>query len=128
MASKEKKPDGNKISVLISDQLDKRYEVVKKSGLPANVVFKGKKVNWVTNFGFRPRPGISIAQDKLDNQGFMKAALEEAYTIRLAKAGDNLVYYDGSSPQGMAYTPSNAKLGDMVEATLQAGDPPVGWG
>ena len=126
MAKKEKKPDGKKITVVISDKLDKRYEVVKKSGLPANIFYKGKKVNWVTNFGFRPKPGISVAQSKLDNQGFMKDALEEAYTIKLAKAGENLVYYDGSKAQGLAYTPSNAKIGDMIEATLQAGDPPIG--
>jgi hypothetical protein len=127
MAKKEKKPDGNKITVIISDNLDKRYDVVKKSYLPANIVFKGKKVNWVTNFGFKPKPGISVAQSKIDNQGLMKGALEEAYTIRLAKAGEDLVYYDGSDAQGLAYTPSNAKMGDMVEAALQAGDPPIGW-
>lgn len=127
MAKKEKKPDGNKITVIISDKLDKRYEVVKKSGLPANIIYKGKKVNWVTNFGFKPKPGISVAQSKLDNQGFMKDDLEEAYTIRLAKAGENLVYYDGSNAQGLAYDPPNATMGETVEATLQAGDPPVGW-
>lgn len=127
MAKKEKKPDGNKITVIISDKLEKLYEVVKKSGLPANIVYKGKKVNWVTNFGFKPKPGISVAQSKLDNQGFMKHDLEEAYTIRLAKAGENLVYYDGSNAHGLAYAPSNAKMGGMVEAKLQAGDPPVGW-
>ena len=41
MAKKEKKPDGKKITVVISDKLDKRYEVVKKSGLPANIIYKG---------------------------------------------------------------------------------------
>lgn len=128
MPSKEKKPDGNKIIVIISDKLDKRYDVVKKSNLPADITFKGKKVSWITSFGFRPKPGISVAQSELDNQGFMKDALEEAYSIKLAKAGEDLVYYDGSNPQGLTYTPSNAKMGDMVEATLQAGDPPVGWG
>ncbi len=121
------KPDGQKITVIVSDNLNRRYDVIKKPNTSPSNTYKGKPIKWVTSFGFKPKPGISVAQSKLDNQGFMKGDLEESFTIKLAKDGTTLVYYDGSELRELSYKPKNAKMGDTVEATLKAGDPPVGW-
>jgi hypothetical protein len=123
----QRKPGNENIFVNVSDILDQRYEVVPKTTTPSANTYKGKPVTWVASYGFRPKKGINIAQGKLDAQGFMQGNLEQDYTIQLAKAGNVLVYDDGTGLQELAYSPANAPMGDMVQATLAAADPPVGW-
>lgn len=122
-----KKPDGQKITVKISDALDRRYNVVKKPNPSPSNSYKGAPIAWVTTFGFQPKAGVNVAQGKLDTMGLLKGDLEESYSIELVKDGELLVYYDGSELRDLPYIPKNAKNGDMVEANLRSGDPAVGW-
>jgi hypothetical protein len=125
--AKDKQPDGQKITVRISDNLDRWYAVKKKSNKSPIHEHKGKPIKWVTCFGFALNPGVERGNRKLDSDGFMLGELEEVYTIHLIKEGDELVHYDGKEISALDYSPSDARLGDMVQATLKAGDPPIGW-
>jgi hypothetical protein len=121
------KPDGQKITVRVSDTLDRLYAVKKKANKSPFHEFKGKTIKWVACFGFTLKPGVGQGNRKLDSDGFINGDLEEAYTINLTKDGDELVYYDGEKISTLTFSPANAKAGEMVRATLKAGDPPVGW-
>ncbi len=125
--TKAKKPDGEKITVRVSEILDQWYEVKKKPNKSPIHEHKGKPIKWVTCFGFALNPGVERGNRKLDSDGFMLGELEEVYTIHLIKEGDELVHYDGKQISALDYSPSDARLGDMVQATLKAGDPPIGW-
>lgn len=125
--AKDKQPDGQKITVRISDNLDRWYAVKKKSNKSPIHEHKGKPIKWVTCFGFALNPGVERGNRKLDSDGYMMGDLEEVYTIHLIKEGDELVHYDGKQISALNYSPSDARLGDMVQATLKAGDPPIGW-
>jgi hypothetical protein len=125
--AKDKQPDGQKITVRISDNLDRWYAVKKKSNKSPIHEHKGKPIKWVTCFGFALNPGVERGNRKLDSDGFMLGELEEVYTIHLIKEGDELVHYDGKQISALDYSPPDARLGDMVQATLKAGDPPIGW-
>jgi hypothetical protein len=122
-----RKPDGEKITVIVSDHLDGRYGVMAKANMAPSNTYKGKSIKWVASFGFKPKAGIAIAQNRLDKHGFMKGELDESYDIELVKEGEVLVYYDGSTLKEVAYRPQNAKMGDLVQATFKESDPPVGW-
>jgi hypothetical protein len=126
--AKDKQPDGQKITVRISDNLNQWYTVKKKPNKSPFNEYNGKPIQWVTCFGFALNPGIERGQRKLDSDGFIISELEEAYTISLTKDGNQLVYYDGKKIETLDYSPVNAKRGDTVQATLKAGDPAIGWG
>ncbi len=125
--SKDIKPDGPKVTVRVSDNLDKRYDVRKKPNKAPSHDDKGRPIQWVACFGFALKKGVDKGNLKLDDEDFIKGELEEAYTISLPKDGDDLVYYDGKQIKTLAYSPGNAKPGDAVRATLKIGDPPIGW-
>jgi hypothetical protein len=125
--TKDKQPDGQKITVRISDNLERWYTVKKKPNQSPIHEHKGKPIKWVTCFGFALNPGVEQGNRKLDGNGYMMGELEEVYTIHLIKEGDELVHYDGKQISALDYSPSDARLGDMVQATLKAGDPPIGW-
>jgi hypothetical protein len=125
--TKDKKPDGEKITVRVSENLHQRYEVRKKPNKSPLHEHHGKPIKWVTCFGFALNPGVERGSRKLDEDGFLAGELEEEYTIHLTKEGDELVHFDGQKISALAYSPSDAKEGDMVQATLKLGDPPIGW-
>jgi hypothetical protein len=125
---KDKKPDGEKIIVRVSDNLHQRYTVKKKPNKSPIHEHKGKAIKWVTCFGFALNPGVEQGERNLDDDGFISGDLEEFYTIHLVKEGDELVHYDGNKISELPYEPVDARLGDMVQATLKLGDPPIGWG
>jgi hypothetical protein len=125
--SKDIKPDGQKLTVRISDTLDQWYTVKKKPNKAPKHDDKGRPIQWVACFGFALKPGVGQGNRKLDSDGFISGELEEAYTISLTKDGDQLVYYDGKKIEALAYSPGNARPGDTVRATLKVGDPPIGW-
>ena len=125
--TKDKKPDGEKIIVRVSDNLHQRYTVKKKPNKSPIHQHKGKPIKWVTCFGFALNPGVEQGERNLDMDGYIAGELEEFYTIHLIKEGDGLVHYDGDKISELAYSPSDAEMGDMVQATLKLGDPPIGW-
>lgn len=124
---KDIKPDGQKITVRVSDTLDRLY-AVKKKAIKSPNEHEGKPIKWVAYFGFTLKEGVGQGNRKLDSHGFITGDLEETYTISLTKDGDQLVYYDGKKINTLAFSPKNAKSGETVEATLKAGDPAIGWG
>jgi hypothetical protein len=111
------------LSVHHSDALDEKYEVAEKAFppdlLPQHGTYQGQPVHWIANFGYVHK-GTRAAPPE---------TLEEAYDIELAaqpQLGAQLVYFDGSAVQPLATRPSDATPGKL-KATLNLGDPPIGW-
>lgn len=125
--TRDKKPDGEKIIVKVSENLHQRYAVKKKPNKSPIHEHKGKPIKWVTCFGFALNPGVEQGEQSLDVDGYIAGELEESYTIHLTKEGDELVHYDGNQISELPYSPANARMGDKVQATLKLGDPPIGW-
>jgi hypothetical protein len=125
--TKDKKPDGEKIIVRVSENLHQRYSVEKKPNKSPIHVHKGKPIKWVTCFGFALNPGVEQGERILGDDGYIAGELEEFYTIHIVKEGDALVHYDGNKISELDYLPADANMGDMVQATLKLGDPPIGW-
>ena len=113
----------SKLSVHHSDALDDKYSVAEKD-LPADLATKhthynGRQVHWITNFGFQHKATGATAATRL----------EESYDIELdapPEAQAQHVYFDGTAVQPLPTRPSDATPG-KVKATLDLGDPPIGW-
>lgn len=113
----------DKISIHHSDTLDTKYTVSEKP-FPANLLttyttYKGKSIRWVTNFGYQRK----------DNNANVRGTLEEDYEIEIDKDSNPnalLVYFDGTGVRELATRPSDTTPG-KVKATLNLGDPPIGW-
>jgi hypothetical protein len=125
--TRDKKPDGEKIIVKVSENLHQRYTVKKKPNKSPLHEHKVKPIKWVTCFGFALNPGVEQGEQNLDIDGYIAGELEEFYTIHLIKEGEKLVHYDGNKISELDYSPADAGMGDMVQATLKLGDPPIGW-
>lgn len=123
---KDIKPDGQKVTVRVSDTLDRLYAVEKKA-IESPDKHEGKDINWVAYFGFKLKKGVEKGNRKLDNHGFITGDLEEDYTISLPKEGDQLVCYDGEKINSLHFWTENAESGKTAHATLKAGDPAIGW-
>lgn len=122
---KDIKPDGQKVTVRVSDTLDRLYAVEKKA-IKSPDKHEGKDINWVAYFGFKLKKGVEKGNRKLDSHGFITGHLEDNYTISLPREGDQLVYYDGEI-HPLDFWPKNDESGKPVHATLKAGDPAIGW-
>jgi len=113
----------SKVSVHHSDNLAANYDVAEKDLPPdlhtVHTHYNGAPVSWMTNFGFRHKPsGQAVA-----------GHLEESYDIELdpgTRSNAALVYFDGAAVQPLATRPSDTTPG-KVKATLNLGDPPIGW-
>jgi hypothetical protein len=113
----------SKLSVHHSDQLDEKYHVAEKE-LPPDLMTKhthheGRPIHWVTNFGYRHKAsGAAVA-----------GQLEESYEVELERhehPDARLVFFDGTGVQPLEMRPSDTAPG-KVKASLNLGDPPIGW-
>jgi hypothetical protein len=110
----------SKISIHHSDHLDNKYTVSEKP-FPDNLqtTYNGKSIRWITNFGYQRK----------ENSAEVKGQLEENYDIEIEKDSNPnavLVYFDGASVKELTTRPSDTTPG-KIKATLNLGDPPVGW-
>lgn len=111
------------LSVHHSDTLDDKYDVAEKP-LPPDLstkhpTYQGKPVHWIGNFGYSHK-GTRAAPP---------THLEESYDLELDAHQNpeaHLVYFDGSAVQPLSTRPSDGTPG-RVKATLDLGDPPIGW-
>jgi hypothetical protein len=114
----------SQLSIHYSDRLDTQYTVDEKP-FPANLLtehaaYKGRRIRWITNFGFRRK----------DNAAAVTGTLDEDYAIELDQDPSPravLVFFDGSRVRELDARPSDTAPG-KVRATLNLGDPPIGWG
>lgn len=106
--------NAKKVTVVISDNLNGRFDVIEKA-LPADLpnTHNKKAITWVANFGFKPKPNQRVSASDLDQQGFMRL-LDEAYDIEFDREGVTKVYFDGSQVREW-------------HAGIKLGDPPVGF-
>ena len=114
----------SKLSVHHSEALDDKYDVSEKDFPPdlltKHAHYQGQPVHWIANFGYQHKATRAAPPTQL----------EEAYDIELdahPHPGAQLVYFDGSAVQPLATRPSESTPG-KVKATLNLGDPPIGWG
>jgi hypothetical protein len=113
----------SKLSVHHSEALDGKYDVVEKDFPPdmqaKHSRYNGHPIVWIANFGYRHKAtGAAVA-----------GRMEETYDIELDRPGEpraQLVYFDGAAVQPLATRPSDTAPG-KVKATLDLGDPPIGW-
>jgi hypothetical protein len=113
----------SQLSIHHSDALDEKYDVAEKDFPPdlttRHASYQGRRVQWIANFGFQHKATGAPAANRL----------EEPYEIELAPhpaPGAQLVYFDGTTVQPLPTRPSEATPG-KVKATLDLGDPPIGW-
>ena len=112
----------SKLSVHHSDALDQQYHVAEKDFPPElaqHTHHAGQPINWITNFGYRHKATGEAAAGQL----------HESYDIELdapASSAARLVYFDGTAVQPLATRASDTTAG-KVKATLNLGDPPIGW-
>ncbi len=111
------------IAVHHSDAIDAKYTVAEKAFPPdlmtKHTSFNGKPIHWIANFGYQHKATGAAAAGRLD----------EPYDIELAAhhiANAQLVYFDGAAVQPLPTRPSDTTPG-KVKATLDLGDPPIGW-
>ena len=112
-----------KLSVYHSDELDDQFHVAEKEFPPElasqHTHHKGRRIQWVANFGYRHKAtGAAVA-----------GRLEEYYDIELDQHADpdaSLVYFDGAAVEPLDARPSDTTPG-KVKASLNLGDPPIGW-
>ena len=112
------------IAVHHSESIDAKYAVAEKAFPPdlltKHAAFNGKPIHWIANFGYRHKTSGAAAAERL----------EEQYEIELDAHPNpqaQLVYFDGAAVQPLKTRPSDTRPG-RVKATLDLGDPPIGWG
>jgi hypothetical protein len=113
----------SQLSVHHSDHLDDTYDVAEKEFPPElttkHTHHEGQPIHWIANFGYRHKAsGAAVA-----------GRLEESYDIELDRHENpaaHLVYFDGTGVQPVEARPSDTAPG-KVKATLNLGDPPIGW-
>ena len=107
------------IDIVLGDEIENDYDVVEKDfpdDLPDSWLDpddkKEKKIRWISNFGLKKRDGAF--EEKLP-KGFK-------YQIEFPGSLGKLVYFDGSRVQKL----SGQLRGNIFQAELDLGDPPVG--
>jgi len=134
MPPKTQTLDNGKTKFIVSDNFDQRYQVNDKSvpgapdTVPANNPHKdkGKKINWVTKYGFKLKPGASAAGTNLDDHGFVKGNFSEKYTVQIEKLGNTVWCWDGSSLSEVPATTVSIDGKSYLQFTLDKGDPMLG--
>lgn len=111
------------LSVHHSDAIDSQYNVAEKAFPPGllatHTQYNGQPIQWMTNFGYQHKPSAAPVAGRM----------QEPYDIELnspAHPAAQLVYFDGAAVQPLATRPSDTTPG-KVKATLDLGDPPIGW-
>ena len=112
----------SKLSIHHSESLDDKYTVAEKDfppNLREHASYAGRPIQWIANFGYQHKASGAAAG----------ARLEEAYDVELdahQRPEARLVYFDGIAVQPLATRPSDTAPGKL-KATLDLGDPPIGW-
>ena len=113
----------SKLSIHHSESLHEKYNVAEKNFPPELLTkhthFNGRRIHWITNFGYQHKATGTPAAGRLD----------ETYDIELdphPEPDARLVYFDGITVQPLETRPSDTTPG-KVKATLDLGDPPIGW-
>jgi hypothetical protein len=105
------------VRVRLRGDVEADYDVVQKE-IPEslqNATYNGKPVRWINNFGVR-RKGRDQFEQRVS-----------AYELSLEKVeGAEYVYFDGQNIRGLGVAPDDEDAA-RVKATLDLGDPPVGW-
>ena len=134
MSSKTQSLDNGKTKFIVSENFDKKYNVSSKTipnvptTVPAESGHKdtGKTINWVAKYGFKTKPGVPIAKEKMDKDGFIKGSFSEKYTVRIAKTGETVWCWDGSTLTNEPYSTSSEGGKTYMDITLDKGDPYLG--
>ncbi len=108
------RPDQRPIQLRLTAAAAGQFTVWQKD-IPGDVpmTFAGKAITWVNNFGFK-----RVGSDRFEST-------VPAYTIELDQGPANAVLVVYDAPNVRALTPDS--VGQRVRATLELGDPPVGW-
>ena len=110
-------PVNRPVTIILTTEGARRYTVWQKD-IPDEIqgaTYQGSPVIWVNNFGLK-----RVGSDDYE------ATVSEPYTVILDEvpAEATAVYHDGRNVRPLGTTPAG---GGRVEATLDLGDPPVGW-
>ncbi len=114
------------VSVILDDEIDQVYVVMEKDfpdGLPSSYQDPkdrskpARTITWVSNFGLH---------HARDHSPVNRLANNKKYTVELEKKHPDgiLVYYDGKQVKPLP----TRQVGAKIQADLDLGDPPIGWG
>ena len=110
------------------------YRVVKKDIPDAakNLIYGGKKVKWINNFGIRLRGNFGVKRGGNKQDPFFDEVEGEQFGYEVIVPGPapeglpTLVYFDGTNVQPAHNVTTNSDGNYLFN--LNIGDPPTGWG